>query len=54
MSGLLVLVALPLMLLGGLMLDAWTNDDTPDQAEDAPPQDIEVSDSADDDLPPLI
>ena len=35
MSGLLVLIALPLMLLGGLLLDVATNDDGP---EDAAPE----------------
>ena len=35
MSGLLVLIALPLMLLGGLLLDVATNDDRP---EDAAPE----------------
>ena len=50
MSGLLVLAALPLMLLGGLLLDVATLDDDPphDKDEDAPP---EISDTPDEDDP---
>ncbi len=48
MSGLLVLAALPLMLLGGLLLDVATLDDAEPQDEDASP---EVTDTPEEDEP---
>ena len=40
MGGLLAVVALPLMLLGGLALDAWSYDDGPAHKDDDAPPDV--------------